>query len=893
MVNEDSSPLSPMMAQYTEIKLLNRDVLLLFRMGDFFEFFYQDAEEASRALGLTLTRRGKHNGKDIPMCGIPVDKTNEYLARLLSLGHKIAICDQVETPDLARKQRGPKAIIKREVVRVITPGTVLEETFLSPRVSNTLLSLVSGTYCQTENQCIGCAALDISTGRVEVIHVDAQDLWSLIDRFYPREIIFHTADRTLNSVIQQHTTLGFTLTQCDDTLVERQSAWEEISAYYNQNLSWSTSLDQELYAFLLALRYLKKTHLQSPPSLSSPAAEHINHLIVDHATRVSLELTQSASGQYQGSLCHAIDHTVTAGGSRLLLEHVCTPLSDVHAIHMRLNCVKWFYEHHHMANSISGLLKAFPDLMRCTTRLMTPKVSPRDVLAIAKGLYVAKDLERMLPKQDTYPELIDDALRCLESYDGMWSARIYAALNEDVPMSATKGGLIRPGYSAELDDLRNIKDDAERIILALQAKYIDALGHKSIRIKHNQHLGYFIEFPRVLGEQLLLEPSEAVHLIFRQTMKDVVRFTTRELQNVEMKILGAEQEAIVLEQTLFMDLVYSMRSSVDLFKRIATQIALLDVFVSHAKQAKLWSWCCPIIDDSIEFTVQKGRHPVVEKSLHSKGKQFIPNDSLMTTSNGEVTLYLITGANMGGKSTYLRQNAIIVLLSHIGSFVPAEYARIGCVDRLCSRVGASDNLANHQSTFMVEMVETAHILKQATRHSFVLFDELGRGTSTDDGRSIAWACVEYLAEEICCRTLFSTHFYELTELTKSYPTIRNKTMKVVEDAEQVLFLHELIDGSARRSYGITVANLAGLPKHVIQRAQRILEHSGKPKSPITFVDHNEKTTQEFTPVEWIQSKEKLALIGRVLNQDLDAISPRQAQTLLYQLKDIVLKGVEA
>ncbi|MCJ2016744.1 DNA mismatch repair protein MutS [Methylobacterium sp. E-065] len=875
---------TPMMAQYIEIKAANPDCLLFYRMGDFYELFFEDAEIASRALGIVLTKRGKHAGGEIPMCGVPVERSDDYLNRLIALGHRVAVCEQTEDPAEAKK-RGPKSVVRREVVRLVTPGTITEDRLLDPAQANLLLAI--GRRKTGEGAvAYGLAAVDISTGRFSLSEVPAGDLIGAIARHDPREIVLSEAihaDPALARIWQESRAAIVPLAQAE---LEPAAAERRLREQYGVTTleGFGQFTRAEIAAAGAALLYIARTQLAARPTLAVPTREDAGAtLAIDAATRANLELTRTLSGERTGSLLATIDRTVTANGARLLAEHLAGPLTDLEAIARRHEAVAHLAENGPQRAGLRDALARAPDLARALSRTGLGRAGPRDLAAIGAGLAVAADLGARLLAT---PDLPGDLARLadhLARADAALIATLSAALADELPLNRRDGGFVRAGYHPEIDEARTLGQDSRKVIAALQARYAEQTGCRTLRIKHNNLLGYFIEVPQSIGEACLKGlQNEFVH---RQTMVDAMRFTSVELGGLESKISGASDRALGLEAAVFDDLAARVLAQSESIAEVAEALAGLDVAASHAELAVELDWRRPVVDDSLSFVVVGGRHPVVEAALRRAGEPFIANEcDLSGDTRGRIRL--ITGPNMGGKSTFLRQNALIAVLAQMGAFVPAAEARIGRIDRLFSRVGAADDLARGQSTFMVEMVETAAILNQATRRSLVILDEIGRGTATFDGLSIAWACLEHLHEVNACRALFATHFHELTALGDRLARLENATLKVAEHRDGVVFLHEVVAGVAERSYGLQVARLAGLPGSVVARAGAILKslekaERGRP-ARARIDDLPLFAALAPPPPPEPQPEDPLgALLDAI---DPDALTPREALDALYRLK---------
>ncbi|MGU3540254.1 DNA mismatch repair protein MutS [Methylobacterium sp. A54F] len=877
-----------MMAQYIEIKAANPDCLLFYRLGDFYELFFADAEIASRALGIVLTKRGKHGGADIPMCGVPVERADDYLNRLIALGHRVAVCEQTEDPAEA-KRRGPKSVVHRAVVRLVTPGTITEDRLLDPARANLLLA-IGRRKVSDDTVAYGLAVLDISTGRFALSEVTAGELAGAIARHDPREIVLSEAihaDPSLARLWQDSRAAIVPLAQAE---LEPASAERRIREQFGVATldGFGQFTRAEIAAAGAALLYVERTQIGARPPLSVPTREASGStLSIDAATRANLELTRTLSGERTGSLLDAIDRTVSANGARLLAEHLAGPLTDLGRIARRHESVAYLADDGALRRTIRDGLARAPDLARALSRLGLGRAGPRDLAALRDGLDAAAELAQRLSEAEGLPRNLGALARDLGKADPALAATLHAALADELPLSRRDGGFVRAGYHPEIDEARLLGQDSRKVIAGLQARYADQTGCRTLRIKHNNLLGYYIEVPQAVGETCLtgLLRETFVH---RQTMVDAMRFTSVELGELEAKISGASDRALALECGVFDDLATRVLAQAEVVARVAEALANLDVAASHAELAVELDWSRPIVEDTLAFVIEGGRHPVVEAALRRTGDAFIANDCDLS-GEGRGRIRLVTGPNMGGKSTFLRQNALIAVLAQIGAFVPAAHARIGLVDRLFSRVGAADDLARGQSTFMVEMVETAAILNQATRRSLVILDEIGRGTATFDGLSIAWACLEHLHEANACRALFATHFHELTALGQRLARLDNATLKVAEHRGEVVFLHEVVPGIAERSYGLQVARLAGLPPGVVARAGAILkglekaerERPGRPR--IDDLPLFANLAPPPPPPEPVPEPDDA--LARLLDDlDPDALTPREALDALYRLK---------
>ncbi|MBJ6126363.1 DNA mismatch repair protein MutS [Microvirga sp. BT325] len=879
------SRVTPMMAQYIEIKAANPDSLLFYRMGDFYELFFEDAEIASRSLGIVLTKRGKHQGQDIPMCGVPAERADDYLQRLIGLGHRVAVCEQTEDPAEAKK-RGSKSVVRRDVVRLVTPGTITEERLLEPGRANYLLAIARRRASDTQ-WCYGLAAVDISTGHFVLSETDGTGLSAEIARFEPREILVPDVihdDPELRGFWQE---TRASITPLSRDGLDPASAERRLKGYFGVATldAFGAFGPAEITAAGSALFYIEKTQIDSRPALNPPSRDTSGAaLAIDAATRANLELTRTLSGERAGSLLATIDCTVTPGGARLLAERLAGPLTHPDLIRDRQDSVTALVENGDLRDRLRRILKRSPDLARALSRLSLGRGGPRDLACVRDGLFAARELGLELAIAPNLPRELAEAAGVLQRLRTDVADRLSAALADELPLLKRDGGFIRAGFDPNLDELRELQQDSRRFIAALQARYATETGCRTLRVKHNHMIGYFVEVPQNVGEDLLKEPWKDT-FVHRQTMAGAMRFSTMELGELESKIASAADRALKIELALFDEMVQAL---LDLTADIATaaeSMAVIDVTAALADLAMRLDWTRPLVDTGLAFTIKGGRHPVVEAALKREGVPFIANDSDLSGKDAGHIL-LITGPNMGGKSTYLRQNALIVVLAQMGSYVPAKQAHIGIVDRLFSRVGAADDLARGRSTFMVEMVETAAILNQATARSLVILDEIGRGTATFDGLSIAWAAIEHLHETNRCRALFATHFHELTALAERMPRISNATLKVTEWNGEVVFLHEVVPGAADRSYGLQVARLAGLPAAVVERAKTILselERSDREAPKRALLDD---LPLFAVPVrnEPPPAPKQDALREALAALDPDQMTPREALDALYRLK---------
>jgi len=892
----ETGRVTPVMEQYIEIKAANPDCLLFYRMGDFYELFFEDAEVASRALGIVLTKRGKHHGQDIPMCGVPIHRADEYLHRLIALGHRVAVCEQLEDPAEARK-RGGKSVVRRDVVRLVTPGTITEDSLLDAKRNNYLLAIARARLSSVgEELHFALAWIDISTGEFRICETTHAALAAEIARLEPGEILISDALYSDPELAPFWRSLP-AVTPLTRDVFDSATAERRLTSYFAVATSeaFGTLTRLELTAAAAAVTYVERTQIGARPPLSPPARERAgSSMAIDQATRANLELTRTLSGERRGSLLDCIDRTVTAAGSRLLAQRLAAPLTDPAAIARRLDAVAAFTEDVALRADTRARLQAAPDLARALSRIVLGRGGPRDLAAVRDGLAAARGLADALSSAREWPSEIAEALAACRAPDAALARELTEALADELPLLKRDGGFVREDYDSSLDGTRALRDESRRVIAALQARYADETGIRGLKIRHNNVLGYFVEVTAQHGEKLMTPPLNAA-FIHRQTLAGQVRFTTTELGELEAKIASAADRALGLELEIFERLCAAVVAASDQIKACAQALAELDVAASLAQLAIERDYARPQVADSLAFAIEGGRHPVVEHALSSDGTPFVPNDCALSPPEGEPSgkIWLITGPNMAGKSTFLRQNALIAILAQMGSFVPAKRAHIGVVDRLFSRVGAADDLARGRSTFMVEMVETAAILNQAGERALVILDEIGRGTATFDGLSIAWATVEHLHDANTCRALFATHFHELTALSVRLARLHNATVRVKEWNGEVVFLHEVVAGAADRSYGIQVAKLAGLPSSVIERAKLVLakleqEDRAEPKG---FEDLPLFAAPYKPSAELRQQSDDL-LTATIAALNPDDMSPREAMEALYRLKQTLAKGRE-
>ncbi|WP_108854048.1 DNA mismatch repair protein MutS [Albidovulum aquaemixtae] len=801
-----------MMAQYLEIKGRYPDALLFYRMGDFYEMFFDDAEAAAAALDIALTKRGQHLGRDIPMCGVPVHAAEGYLLTLIRKGFRVAIAEQMEDPAEAKK-RGSKSVVARDVVRLVTPGTLTEDSLLDARRHNFLAA-----WAEVRDDA-ALAWVDISTGEFRVIACPTARLAPELARLAPSELVVSEAkDIDLGGLVSE---FGVALAPLSRGSFDSAGAESRLCGVFGVAALDAFGLFDraELSAMGAIVEYLNLTQRGKLPLLRPPVKEAPGGTVqIDAATRRNLEITQAMSGGRDGSLIAAIDRTVTAGGARLLERRLSAPSRELPEIRSRIDAVGFLVGEVRLADSLRGDLKQVPDMDRALSRLALDRGGPRDIAAIRSGLAVAGRIADRLPGDA--PDRLREATTGLRGHEDL-VAYLDAALVADPPLLARDGGFIAAGHNAELDEARQLRDEGRGVIARMQSEYAEQSGIQSLKIKHNNVLGYFIETTATHADKMLSAPLNET-FIHRQTTANQVRFSTVALSEMETKILNSGNLALEIEKRLYDGLKTMIMDASALITQAAHALSEIDLTAAFADLARNDDWSEPQVDDSRAFAVEGGRHPVVERALRRTGEQFIANDCLLTEADTPA-IWLLTGPNMAGKSTFLRQNALIALLAQAGSFVPARRARIGLVSQIFSRVGAADDLARGRSTFMVEMVETAAILNQADDHALVILDEIGRGTATYDGLSIAWAVLEHLHDVNRARALFATHYHEMTALAAKLDSVENATVAVKEWEGEVIFLHEVRKGAADRSYGVQVARLAGLPAKVVERAKVVLE----------------------------------------------------------------------
>ena len=892
MTETSQANITPMMAQYLQIKNAHKDYLLFYRMGDFYELFFDDAVVASKALDIALTKRGKHENADIPMCGVPFHAYESYLAKLIRQGYKVAICEQTEDPKEAKK-RGAKSVVSRAVTRLVTAGTLTEDHLLDSRKNNFIMAVLR------QNDTLGLAWLDVSTGDFYTQELSLKDkndgviLSSVLARLNPVEIV--VADQFLQNpgifgILNEYREQ---LTVLPQARFNSENAHKRLLDVYRVATlnSFGSFSRAEITAAGVLLDYIETTQKGKMPRIEKPVKLlEQNVMEIDGATRRSLELLDSQTGDKSASLLAVIDRTVTGIGARLLVSRLATPLVDIDEINKRLDVIEFFIAFPQIRQDLRALLKSCPDIERALSRISLGRGGPRDLANIRQALEIIPRLKNLLQsvESSSTEQIVRQRPPAVQNILSRFNAQnqlvmtLANALTDELPLLARDGGFVRNGYFPPLDEVKTLKDDSHQLITRLQSKYAEQTGISQLKIKYNNVIGYFIEVPSKFATEILADKS----FIHRQSVLNAARFTTVELTELENNIRGAAEKALAMELEIFDNLIKDVLTAADDISRSAKAMAEFDVGAALADLAVEKNYCRPQIDESLVFDIKNGRHPVVENAIaKAHSGSFVGNDCCLSDDNSKI--WLLTGPNMAGKSTFLRQNAIIAVMAQMGSYVPCDAAHIGVIDKIFSRVGASDDLAKGRSTFMVEMVETAAILNQADERSFVILDEIGRGTATFDGLSIAWAVVEHLHEVNRCRALFATHYHELTTLTSKLNRMSLHCMKIKEYNDEVIFLHEVIKGAADRSYGIHVAKLAGLPSVVVQRAEQVLEslETGDKEQQISKLAEDLPLFASLKPkVE--ENPQTLVLRESLRHLNPDDLSPREALEKLYELKKL-------
>lgn len=892
-----STAVTPFMAQYLEIKSRNPDTLLFFRMGDFYELFFEDAEIAAGVLDITLTKRGSHNGAPIPMAGVPHHSAEPYLARLIRAGHCVAICEQTETPEEAKK-RGSKAVVNRDIVRIVTPGTLTEDTLLEARSGNFLASLV----LSEDDVEAGLALADISTGQFHALGVPKEAIASALSAYHPKEIVLSDAAFGSPDLKEELAPLGAIRTPHETRQATAKGGREALTEAFH--LSSADGLGEfselEFAAMGLLLSYIQLTQAGIPPELDFPSRQTgIAYLVIDETTRFALEIERTQTGARKGSLLHTIDRTRTAAGARLLADFLARPLCDPDRIEHRLDRIQVFIELDDCRQDVREQLKSLPDLDRARSRLRLGRANPVDLVAIRKGLETADRIRSILSDSQNASPVIESFESSIQNElaNGLSELAhfIAATLVDEPPAIMSDGGFVRPGADAELDKLRSLRDDSRKVISGLETKYQNETGLSALKIRFNGMLGYFVELPaRYVDEFEALPDANRFHR--RQGMANATRYTTEELSDLARAIDSAVTDARSLENRIFAHSCETVLRHSDALRQLSVVLAELDVASSGAAWADEVSATRPKLDNGLDLKIDGGRHPVVDAALKRSGTGFVANSlTLSAQSSAAGRLQIITGPNMAGKSTFLRQTAILVILAQSGWYVPARSMSLGVVDRVFTRVGASDDLARGKSTFMVEMLETASILNQATDRSLVILDEVGRGTSTYDGLAIAWSCVEYLHDVIRCRGLFATHYHELTGLAVQLPFAGNLSLRAREWRGDLIFLHEVKEGPADKSYGVQVARLAGLPKPAVNRAKQVLDRlettkdTTKPPDdmPLFSFGDGPKSADKEDESDDQAVRTGSDTLDALIALDPDSMSPREALDAIYHLKGLL------
>ena len=862
---QDLKGCTPMMAQYLAIKKDHQDCLLFYRMGDFYELFFDDATKAAKALDIVLTKRGRINDEEIPMCGVPFHAYENYLLRLIKQGYKVAICEQTETPEAAKKRGGYKAVVERKVIRVVTQGTIVEDVMLEGASNNFLVCI-----CGDRKNNFSIAAVDISTGLFFIESAKLEQIQSILTKLTPSEII--ASDKLLThpdlfDIFREYKKI---LSPIPASRFDLENAKNYIKQAFNTTTLeiFGSFSDLDWLSAGSLVDYIKLTHKGQNPKLSPPKTINKSAIMgIDFATRRNLEINKNINGGIENSLFWVLNKCCSAAGSRLLNLQLNNPLTNINGINQRLDGVAFFNKNHDLRALVRQNLTNFPDVERAVSRLSLGHMRPKDLQVVMNSLHYAGVIGQSLadfgPK---LPQIVQNMYFYNQSTQAIVQ-KLAKSLKQELPQLARDGNFIKEGFDQELDEMRQIVSNSKEKIEQLRQEYIKASGINNLKIKSNNVIGWYVEINAANKNKL---DESFMH---RQTMASSMRFTTQRLMDLEAKITNAHSIIMTMELTIFEQLVKDVLNNASDITQIAKAIASVDVVCNMAQIAHDWDYVRPQIADSSTFNVKGGRHPVIER-INQDSTKFSANDCVL---GDNLQIMLITGPNMAGKSTYLRQNSLIAIMAQMGSFVPCESATIGVVDQLFSRIGASDDLASGKSTFMMEMVETASILTQATDRSLVILDELGRGTSTYDGMAIAWACLEYLHEQNQCRCLFSTHYHELAQLEENLPKLACYTLKIQEWEEKIIFLHQLIKGRANKSYGIHVASLAGLPQEVISKSNTIFKELETMPSNQSNVPT--KTT-ESSPIE-AQLRE---IIGAI---DINATTPMDALQKISQIKELL------
>ncbi|MFK7973425.1 MAG: DNA mismatch repair protein MutS [Rickettsiaceae bacterium] len=864
------------MKQYLDVKYTHIDCLVLFRMGDFYELFYEDAITASRIMGVALTKRGKTGEDEIAMCGVPHHALENYLNKLLEEGFKVAICDQLETPEEAKKRGGYKAVVNRSVTRIITPGTIIEESLLEAGEPNYLVSIA------LEKNTASLAYIDISTSAFTVISIPDQEIINELAKINPKEILLSEKYRSTEMANKIGVHLNKIISFQVDSFYAKAKCEKNILSFYKiHDLIAIGPLNKaDISAIGSILEYICLTQKDKLPNLPKPRILNFtNFMSIDASTRRNLEITNVLSGATKGSVFACIDETMTKSGRRLLYKYISAPLLAIDKIQNRLNNTDFFYQNTDLTNTVRSSLSKVGDLERCITRLNMGRSTPKDLLSIKYTIEIAEQILSGFVKVSglQLPANIEQIIKPLYGLQPIYDD-INEAIRDDAPNSILDGNIIKHSYHPKVAELYDLIDNSQSKLISLRDKYRQETGIDTLKINHNNVLGLFIDITsRHAGK---ITDNKFIH---RQTTVNTIRYTTIELQELESKIVNAKLLVTSLEKELYDNICATTLKQQQLLLSFANSLSLLDVFANFAIIAHKYDYCRPCFTEDNRCNIIGGRHPVVERALASTNECFIANDCSLDTNN---RIWLITGPNMAGKSTFLRQNAVICILAQIGSFVPAQSAEIGLVDKIFSRIGAGDDLGRGQSTFMLEMLETSNILAQATPKSLVILDEVGRGTSTYDGVAIAWSVLEYIHDKIKARCLFATHYHELTTMETTLTALKNYTVQIKDIDNQILFLHKIIKGTADKSYGVHVAELAGLPKTVIHKAKLLLNDLEKNSTNSMLVKPSNDSCNDL--FDWQKTKtdndQYKKIYDAVELMQPDELSPREALELLYRLK---------
>ncbi|MFW6449745.1 MAG: DNA mismatch repair protein MutS [Nanoarchaeota archaeon] len=821
------SKLTPAMQQFMDIKNKNPDCIILFRMGDFYELFFEDARKAADVLDITLTKRGQHNGVDIPLAGIPYHSIEPYLAKLIKNGFKVAICEQLEDPKQA------KGVVKRGVTRIVTPGTVIEDRILGGDANNYLACVLK------DGEKIGLSVVDISTGEFLTYSFPESQIYEELSRFTPSEIIVSTTQGSeLNYLreyyfVTQHEERHFLLEQAENVLKQHFGVESLVGFGIEENKTLIKCCGG-------LLSYVKETQKTSMEFINKIRKfNYQNYMQLDTYTKKNLELLQNiADGGVKGSLLSVIDRTKTPMGKRLIKNWLTQPLLEPGEINYRLDGVEELKNSLMQREELKEVLRGVYDIERLISKISYGNCNARDVVSLKNSLLKVPKIKNII---EVFKSAIIGDIKGMEELDEL-NSYIEKALVEEPPVLVRDGGFIQKGFNNELDELRDVSQNSKKIIQELEAREKSKTGIKSLKVRYNKVFGYYIEITKT---QLNLVPE---HYMRKQTMANAERFITDELKELETKIISADERMKELEYELFMEIVEEVKKHTKKLQDVSKRIAILDVIVSFSDVASSCGYTKPVVDNKYSLKIKEGRHPVIEQNTEN----FITNETVM---DEDARTFIITGPNMAGKSTFMRQSALIIIMAQIGCFVPAKKAKVGVVDRVFTRVGASDDISSGQSTFMMEMTQTALILNNATKKSFIILDEIGRGTSTFDGMALAWSVAEYITKNIKCKTLFATHYHTLNDLSKQLKEVKNYNISVVEENDSIVFLHKIEEGGTDKSYGIHVAKLAGIPDNVIEEAKRMQmkleEQNGKASRQVVEKveeksDKEKKSTYKIT-----------------------------------------------